>query len=873
MMKKLIIYIGTIFFIFNSISCLALEEAKGDFSDVGNKIEEVYKIKNLDKGRVTKKQPLIKSNKKIATILILPYLADRIYEGDKINDDLTPFLEAVYPNTDIEKLKYFADVLKAFVIVKRFYVKSINKLRYHVNAKNIFPKDAPIIAKEGEYAKEYVDLTKQTTDQEYKIYNKPYKYIEYDRGDLGEPVRMMDKNYTPSPDVDELTLAIFEFNIPNIIKALEKMPEINDGSFEKAYIGDNNLSARILFDTSLLGDKEEVLGVLEVNVPKGFYINGDFLNKVTKPKFVLKEDGVDDYNIKDYQFFMPLPLGIQKNNKASRLLLNVVKFPFSVKRKDVTKAITVAGDFYFELCDIANNCKITKTEHKIRLKPSLDEKVSLYNNYVTQAHTHLPSNSTKYAKITNAFYDKDKKVLDVVIKTDKKISNVAVMVEDENKTNFLNPRYQIKEKEIIASFDVVGENAKILNNDVGISVLLDDFDVMRNTILPEIKVEKFDIKQFITPFKSYLLGVLVVFMSGGFYLFLLFTKLIANRDDRYKIFARYVLGATFGVALFSIMFTGNNLTQIYINPWLLIGNCFLLASLLYSFIFNFNFILFRPLKKFIKYGFFSGLLIVWLGILTPFYESFIESITSFEVLISDKINIIGMFLAGMMSISLFGFVLYKKNIRFSLEFKNFNLIYILFYVAFIFWILFNCFEIVACLILIFAVGIIGWIWYNYPMYIQSKCEKIRNKDKKEAVFRKIQYKTLALILGVYVLTSFSVLYFAKKDFPNPSIDKAIEVIKQQNDKDMPVLVAVESDWSIEALYNRIKLNKLLKNGMSIIFVNANIDNKISRYWLDRYNKNNAPLYILFTKRHNNGLVLPINLNDINFNKAVMDFIK
>ena len=93
MMKKLIIYIGTIFFIFNSISCLALEEAKGDFSDVGNKIEEVYKIKNLDKGRVAKKQPLIKSNKKIATILILPYLADRIYEGDKINGDLTPFLD------------------------------------------------------------------------------------------------------------------------------------------------------------------------------------------------------------------------------------------------------------------------------------------------------------------------------------------------------------------------------------------------------------------------------------------------------------------------------------------------------------------------------------------------------------------------------------------------------------------------------------------------------------------------------------------------------------------------------------------------------------------------------------------------------------
>ena len=59
--------------------------------------------------------------------------------------------------------------------------------------------------------------------------------------------------------------------------------------------------------------------------------------------------------------------------------------------------------------------------------------------------------------------------------------------------------------------------------------------------------------------------------------------------------------------------------------------------------------------------------------------------------------------------------------------------------------------------------------------------------------------------------------------------------------------------------------------MSIAFVNANIANEDSIYWLKRYGKKEAPLYVLFTKRHKKGLVLPDDLRDVNFRKAVKNF--
>ncbi len=872
MMKKLIIYIGTIFFVFNSLSCLALEEAGSGFDEIESKIEEVYKIKNLDKGIDVKKEPLIKSNKKFGTLLILPFLADEIYKGDKINGDLTPFLEAVYPNSDVKKLRYFADVLKAFVIVKRFYVKSVNTLRHHVRAKSIFPKDAPIIAKKGEFAKEFIDETKQSSDNEYKIKNKQYKYIEYDRGELGEPVRMMDKNYTPPPDVDELVLALFEFNIPNIIKAIKNMPEVNDGSFEKAYIGEKNLKARILLDTSSLGDKDEVLGVIEVKIPNGYYINGDFFNDKYRPRFILKEDNDEEYNIKDYKLYNPLPIGVEKGGVARRLFVNTVNFPFKVTRNDLKKGIYIAGDFYFWLCDKKDNqCFQTKTEHGIRLKPSLDDAVSLYNNYVTQAHTHLPDDKIKYAEVTKTIYNKEKNMLEVSIDTRKKVSNVAVMVEDKYSTNFLNPRYQINENNIIASFDVKKEFNEREIKEVAISVLLDEYDIFRTVNTVDFVENVSDEIRKISLIEAYLLGIMIVFMGGAFYLFLLFTKLIVNRDDRIKIFVRYVLGCLFGILILATLFRGKDIGYIYSNSWFICFCSIICISFMCMMYGCVDFVLFRPFKKNIKYGFFSGLFIVLLGCSLPFYNIIIENITVSSFRDNRVLFVIFSFLSGIVSISLIGFVFYKKNIIFNLELKNFNIIYSVFYLIFMLWIAYGVWGSVSTFIYICLLFIIGFIWYKYPVYIQNKCLKIRSKQKKEIAFYNIQNKVLGVIIVVYVISSIGINIFSKKDVINPSIVEINEVITKQIEKNNPVLVVVEANWSLKSVANKIKLNKLHDKGMSIAFVNANIANEDSIYWLKRYDKKEAPLYVLFTKRHKNGLVLPDDLRDVNFRKAVKNF--
>ena len=88
-----------------------------------------------------------------------------------------------------------ADAFKQIVKYKRIYREVIAKLKYRIKANKIVPKDADIIAKKGEYAETEADYNATFKKDEYAINYEPYKYIEYDLGEYGEPVRLMDKNY------------------------------------------------------------------------------------------------------------------------------------------------------------------------------------------------------------------------------------------------------------------------------------------------------------------------------------------------------------------------------------------------------------------------------------------------------------------------------------------------------------------------------------------------------------------------------------------------------------------------------------------------------------------------------------------------------
>ncbi|MBR5598409.1 MAG: hypothetical protein IKW39_00045 [Alphaproteobacteria bacterium] len=813
------------------------------------------------------KESILKSNNSFATFLILPYLIDRLYPEDEIyEDDVTYFLSQVYPKTDIKKLDYLADVFRAFVISKREYKKLIQVFKQRLKAKEFTPKDAPIVAKDGEFLSYQDEFNKTSVGDEYNVSNNLHKYIEYASGELGNPVRRRDKNFIESPDVDELVLAILEFDIRGIVNAISKMPKFNDGSAEKPFVGKNDLRARILLDTYKLGQAKKVYGVIEINIPKGFYINGNFVDESKKPYFVLKENKDVANNIKSYHFYQPMAIGVEKDGISKRVLAGVSLFPFEVERANIDKDMYIGGDFYFELCNAKGMCEPYKTEHGIWLRSSQDDAHSIYYNYVTQAHTHIPNTKIKEAKLQDIYYDKKNKKLDVVIETDKKFSNVAVMVEDANKTSFINPRYQIRDNFIVASFDVNLDNEDVKIDEVGVSASFDDNKAFR-TKSNVVEDDKFRFIKISYSFNSlFWLGLLLNLLPGVFYLIIRNISLISDNTDGIKVYFRFVFNFVFVAILFGLvnLLFGINKGIIYF---------FLLAVMIEtSFIMQYlgymNFLLFRPFKKLLKNGAvlggFAGVVLFGL----PYIGVDLFGIIWQTSDIAYRTELFSGFVLGFIAPSFVGILLRLKGIKTNLNLKAFNMLYSLVYVLICLWFIFVNYGILCLVItLLCLVGLVN-IWYNYPIYVGNLIKGDIKTDFYRQLFLKTQYKTLLILSLIYCILCFGIKLGQKqKDyiFDEVKVNKVIEdTVKDRG----AILVGVVSKWSIKYLLDRVILQKHENLGLDILFVDAFNEIKSAKYWQDRYDKQTIPLYVLFTNRHKNGLVLPDSIGDINFFKAI-----
>ena len=157
-------------------------------------------------------EPIIRSDNELAKLALLPFIVDKVFAGEALDGDLTGFLSRVYPTAGEGTLKTLESGIRFFVSWKRKYDYAVARLKHNIKAAGILPKDAPIVAEDGEFAPEETDLRKQSAAGEYQVRYRPYKYLEYDSGALGEPVRRRDKNYISPEDLntDEMVLALLE---------------------------------------------------------------------------------------------------------------------------------------------------------------------------------------------------------------------------------------------------------------------------------------------------------------------------------------------------------------------------------------------------------------------------------------------------------------------------------------------------------------------------------------------------------------------------------------------------------------------------------------------------------------------------------------
>ena len=425
-------------------------------------------------------EPIIRSDNELAKLALLPFIVDKVFAGEALDGDLTGFLSRVYPTAGEGTLKTLESGIRFFVSWKRKYDYAVARLKHNIKAAGILPKDAPIVAEDGEFAPEETDLRKQSAAGEYQVRYRPYKYLEYDPGALGEPVRRRDKNYISPEDLntDEMVLALLELDFGGFWRALRKMPSYSDGAGEKPVEAGGGVKARLLLDTARPGDKEIIRGVAEIYVPDGMYVSGDLLNPENRAAFVLREDGGSDgsatgstsvtgnmgstggtgnmgsRNIKSFRMYAPLANGVEKGGEARRVLTGHIRFPLEFTRADTGKAMHIAGDLHFKLCTADGICQAAATHHGLTLRASDKAEDSIHYNYVTQGFAHLPPAESRHARAEKLVYDREKGTLTATFALSRRVSNMAAMAEDAAGTNFVNPRYELGDGYARVTFDV-----------------------------------------------------------------------------------------------------------------------------------------------------------------------------------------------------------------------------------------------------------------------------------------------------------------------------------------------------------------------------------------------------------------------------------
>ena len=446
-------------------------------------------------------EPIIRSDNELAKLALLPFIVDKVFAGEALDGDLTGFLSRVYPTAGEGTLKTLESGIRFFVSWKRKYDYAVARLKHNIKAAGILPKDAPIVAEDGEFAREETDLRKQSAAGEYQVRYRPYKYLEYDPGALGEPVRRRDKNYISPEDLntDEMVLALLELDFGGFWRALRKMPSYSDGAGEKPVEAGGGVKARLLLDTARPGDKEIIRGVAEIYVPDGMYVSGDLLNPENRAAFVLREDGgsggsatggisgtgnmgstggtggisgtgnmgstggtggisgtggMGSRNIKSFRMYAPLANGVEKGGEARRVLTGHIRFPLEFTRADTGKAMHIAGDLHFKLCTADGTCQAAATHHGLTLRASDKAEDSIHYNYVTQGFAHLPPAESRHARAEKLVYDREKGTLTATFALSRRVSNMAAMAEDAAGTNFVNPRYELGDGYARVTFDV-----------------------------------------------------------------------------------------------------------------------------------------------------------------------------------------------------------------------------------------------------------------------------------------------------------------------------------------------------------------------------------------------------------------------------------
>lgn len=810
------------------------------------------------------------------------------YPDAKIDEDFSEDVAKFFPSLSRQEIYDREQLIRDGVKIYRW----VNKIINDVKAKILAPKPPPLIVADEDYdtpyTAEYIESDEPIIIQDFK---KVLSYGSNPRDIEAYQAKMERDARKKNPE----EMSKVERFLDNLSKVEAKKILFYDVIYESPLTGsqgigrfveENGIKARIVSDTTAVGNQEEIRGVIQIILPKDKSILAFDMEPYKKPVF----DLAYSHNIKDFSIFSPKPRRfINEEGKSVIAYFGAVNIPFIVKTEDLKTPVKIKAKLDFNLCD-TTLCQPAELIPYLDL-PAMASEMSSMNFFVNQAFNQIPSPSSKELEIKSVTAEDS--ILRVVLEVHKTIDKFEIYAESKDGIEFNRPRVSINNGIITARFKPIKSDEDILDKEFIITAAIDYKNSIRQT-WTAASTSLFDVMS-----EKLSLGLVLFGVLGGFILnfmpcvfpvlsikLLAMTNIGAKRelpkDFWYTVLGIFVSFLIIAVILSLMKYAGMSI------GW---GMQFQSAGFIVFMTFVITVFmaqiwgLINISVKNKRLNFLTGTLAVLMA--TPCTAPYLGTAIGFA-LAGSFFDIFVIMLSVALGLSLpyivialipnFALLMPKPGAWME-KLNKFMLFMLFLTIVWLLSILAAQTSVSTAIWLGVAVLVSLIVLWFRKLLLDETEDKIKDKEQKKIVWRFFNLITLGLFAGLFIWSLSSVSIGFNKQNRNNNTEINTEEIKNLVEEGKIVLVKIGANWCLTCTYNDAfvfqspSIQDLIDNKkIEIINIDwTNYDEKTLEF-MEKFGRKGLPFYIIFSPSTPDGIVLPEVLNERELVKIISSVI-
>lgn len=817
--------------------------------------------------------------------------------GDTIEKDFRADIRNKYPDYSDEGVNNWHHFVKKGVKVFRFVEDIKQKIK-----KWVLDYELPIVVEDDQYEmggkEEYVESDEVLIKEDFK------KVIAYSKSRkdrlAAEEKRARDKNLPrPSQAIKWYRENIAQGNWKDLLKSVWQEPWMKkekDKQHSKDLSG-NKFS--MILKNKGASDSGEFEGVVTIKTSKGKVI---LLNDYHEYDG-LSIDFNNSDNVEDISIHFSMPRDLRsKDGKVVLYYLDEAPVYFTGRIKNIKESAILRVNIVANICS-GDICEKDTANMELKIENFEDLKKSDYENYINLVSKNIPKEKNRENfEIDDAIweeYDDNAGYIKLIYSAKNNVTSSVYMIGEEAKY-FFAPSISLNNGKIIARFELLDNSFLPLGKNIKFWFV----NGGDNQYIADLKIKKASIFDLYKAEVSF--GIVLLSIFGGFLLnfmpcvfpvlslkLLAFTKFGGQRQHNIR---RNFIFNSLGIAVAFVCLTvflvvlkkldiamgwGMQFQNVIFLAVMIWAVTYFLACLLgiVNLRFNTNFKL-KQKQDGIWFEFLSGLFMVVLS--TSCTAPYLGTVIGIA-LAGDVFDIVVVIMSVGLGLAL-PYILIATYPKIALSFprpgkwmKWLNALMKLMLVITLCWL-------VSILASQTSVGQI-WHWIIYIVLAllvwkmgkiyQSEVDKlqdaqIRNILRKRG--KKWIYLIVALLIAVSIVDVRWVKYNNEKDIVQSKFfGLDLQEIKKEVSSGKKILVKIGANWCLTCNYNDYWVlnldfikDELINNNVEVIDVDWSNYNEQILNLMKRFGRQGVPVYILFSQKFKEGIVLPEILNKYEF---------